>query len=378
MNKRVLLLSDCGSAHTRKWATALAGRGIETGIFSMGKGRGEAWWESCKGITVFTSSVDSRHFSGSVASKLSYLRVLPHLKKVIRTFRPDIVHAHYATSYGLLGRLSGFHPYIISVWGSDVMDFPQRSFLHRFLLKGNLESADAVCATSRVLVDCIRHITRREVHLTPFGIDTGLFTPADRQSGATESPIVAGTVKSLEKVYRIDLILRAFAGLRKDKNLNIRLLLVGGGQQEAELKQLAVSLGVEEDVRFTGKVSMDDVPDYHRQIDIFINVPEYESFGVSVLEAMACGKPVVVSAVGGLTELVEDGKNGILIPSGDQEALESAVLRLATDAELRRRLGEAGRELVAERYELSTCVSRMLQVYEGIPHSKSKRILPEL
>src|SRR5579872_1122148 len=114
MTKRILFLADVNSTHTRKWAESLAERGFEIGVFSL-RNPDNDWLKKYKNIFLLSDSKTSAKTFHEVSLKKSvYLKLLPKLKKAIKEFKPDILHAHYATSYGLLGRLSGFHPFFIS------------------------------------------------------------------------------------------------------------------------------------------------------------------------------------------------------------------------------------------------------------------------
>ena len=143
---RILLLSDTYSEHTEKWALGLASHGIVVGLFSFNKAS-YSWYQNQKNISVLFEPNEKLDTS----SKLSYLKFVGSLKKAIAQFKPDVVHAHYATSYGLIGSLSGFHPFVISAWGTDVMKFPQKNIINKTILKYNLRKADAICATSNTI-----------------------------------------------------------------------------------------------------------------------------------------------------------------------------------------------------------------------------------
>src|SRR5688572_24406093 len=145
---KVLLLSDTYSEHTEKWALGLANAGIEVGLFSFNKASYE--WYNHPGITVFFEP-DKKINAESTLTKLAYLKYVSILKKIIRHFKPDILHAHYASSYGLVGALSGFHPFVLSVWGSDIYDFPRRSKLHKRLIQHNLRKSDMIMSTSHIM-----------------------------------------------------------------------------------------------------------------------------------------------------------------------------------------------------------------------------------
>ena len=154
---RVLFLADGSSIHTKRWVNSLLEKGVTIHLFSLKPVNAADYPDHDFTFTHFNLQ---KRFGG--LSKLSYLKVLPELKKVIRDFKPDILHAHFATSYGLLGALSGFHPFILSVWGSDVFDFPKKSFLHKSILEYNLKKADRILSTSHVMAEETKIYTDKE------------------------------------------------------------------------------------------------------------------------------------------------------------------------------------------------------------------------
>lgn len=366
MPEKILLLSDVNSSHTRKIAIGLAGAGISVGIFSISK-RTQDWFSEFPAITVFDErGLDAQAFHASSAGKLVYLRQVRSLKNIIREFRPQIVHAHYATSYGMIGWLAGFHPYVISAWGSDLLDFPGNG-LKKALLKRILRSADLLMATSRTLEKAVLDIDGRKPLVTPFGVDTEIFRPAPVAPVFPEGTFVFGTVKSLEKVYGTETLIRAFALLReKNPQRKMALLLVGDGTQRAALEELAAGLGAEADIRFQGRIDHSEVASWHNRIGVFMNLSLYESFGVSVLESMACGKPVVVSDTGGLAEIVDQELNGIRIPAGDVQAACAAMQRFLDDPGLAEKMGRAGREKVIREYTWQKTMDLMTGAYRGL------------
>jgi len=362
---RLLLLSEPGSSHTLRWARALADRGLEVQVFGLG-GYDPTPYAGRAGLQVGSAGLE-RGLVGSDEArldKLRYLGVLPRLRRLVAAFRPDVVHAHYATSYGLLGALTGFHPYVLSVWGTDVYEFPRRSPLHRALLRSNLRRADRILSTSHAMARELGRYSRAPVAVTPFGVDLERFRPAPGASLFDPGDLVVGAVKSLDERYGIEHLVRAFHLVRgRLPELPLRLLLVGGGPDEGRLKALVRQLGLVEVTRFTGAVPYDEVPRYQNMLTVAVVVSERESFGVSVIEASACEKPVVVARVGGLPEVVEDGVTGVVVPPRDPERTARALERLLTDAALRRRMGREGRERVRRDYEWGASVDQMLRIY---------------
>ena len=156
---RILLLGDINSPHINKWANSLNDSGVEVGVFSISP------LAEMLSYNLSVEILDNRLRSSSsfsfksAFSKIKYLKLLPTLKKAIKQFNPDILHAHYASSYGLLRSLSGFHPYCVSVWGSDVYDFPNTSPIAKIykvetdylvMTENSIYIVDVQCPTKRI------------------------------------------------------------------------------------------------------------------------------------------------------------------------------------------------------------------------------------
>lgn len=362
---KLLLLADPNSIHTIKWAKSLVKNGIEIIIFGMGDCIAKDY-EDISNLKVKTLNAIVTRKEGALAN-LKYLKSLPSIKQIIKEFEPDIVHAHYATSYGLLGALSGFHPFVLSVWGSDVYSFPFKSPLHKMLLEYNLKKADKVLSTSYEMAKETNLYTDKSIEVTPFGIDTEAFRPMEVESLFAKDDIVIGTIKSLEDVYGIEYLIRAFK-IVSDKYLNLplKLLIVGGGGLEDSLKSLTKELNIEEKTIFTGKVPFEDVTKYHNMLSVYVSVSNSESFGVATIEASSCAKPVVVSNVGGLPEVVENGVSGFIVPPRDPEKTAQAIERLVLDENLRSQIGQNGRKRVEKLYNWEDNVKQMIKIYEEL------------
>jgi glycosyltransferase involved in cell wall biosynthesis len=358
---RVLLLADVASGHTEKWAMGLAQRGIEVGIFSLNKT--EFNWMANEPNVKVLFELKERHVANGISSKITYFSYIPKLKKVIAEFKPDVVHAHYASSYGLLGSLSKFHPFVLSAWGTDVMKFPQESFMNRKIIRFNLKCADAVCATSDTINKCIQDIYPRPVHVIPFGIDFDIFKPDSNLKN--KEHFVVGAVKSLEKVYNIDVLVKAFAGVHS-KHANTRLLIVGDGSERDNLKELVKQLDLNDSVVFTGKVPSKETPNYFNKLNCLVNISQYESFGVSVIEAMACKVPVVVSDTGGLKEIVNNSDMGICVEPGNVEQTSKAVEKIMQDKGFTEKAIDKAYQSVKERFSWEKNLSEQIHVYNSL------------
>lgn len=365
---KLLLLSDANSVHTLKWVDTLIKSNLfEIFIFSLNQVKKEYYTnKDVQTISIFDSPELKKN--ESKINKLKYLIALPKLLKTIKTFQPDIVHAHYASSYGLLGRLSKFHPFIISVWGSDVYTFPNNSLFHKKILKSNLKSADRVIATGNMLAQETQKYTNKKILLTPFGVDTDFFKEQIISNKIfSKDDFVVGTIKSLEPVYGIDYLIKAFAILKnKYRDKSIKLLIVGEGSEKQNLINLANELNVINDVVFTGFIEQKELPDYYNMLDVFVALSLSESFGVAIVEASSCSKPVVVSNVGGLPEVVDHEQTGFVVAEKNENEAAIAIEKLMNDPLLRSTFGKNGRIKVEKCYDWKNNSMSMIDIYRDV------------
>ena len=357
---RVALLGPANSIHLQRWAAALAQRGHALCVISQHRCERELLPASAEVVWL--------PHGGSPG----YFRNALPLRRALMQWRPELLNAHYASGYGTTMALCGFRPTLLSVWGSDVYDFPYQSRFKGRLLRWNLRRATAIASTSHAMAQQVRRLTpeRGQIAVTPFGVDLARFAPY--ASKRVRGRLTIGIVKSLAPKYGVDLLLRAFAGLMQDADVralpdDCRLLIVGDGPQRAALEALARELGIEPRTEFAGAVAHADVPSWLNRLDIYAAPSrlDSESFGVAVIEASACALPVVVSDVGGLPEVVRDEETGLVVPRNDVPALQVALKRLMIDAALRDHLGRCGRAQMEREYEWGHCVDLMERCYAG-------------
>lgn len=358
----IAILSFANAVHTVRWANALHNRGFDCHVISQH----DPSPELLPGV-----QFHRLRFSGH----WGYFSNVFQLRSILKRLKPSLLHVHYAAGYGVLGWLSWFHPRIVSVWGADVYVTPYESRVNRWLITKSIISADHICSTSEVMATQTRRLlsAQREISVTPFGVDMRRFAPAAPRVDA--DTIYIGTVKSMDTKYGIDTLLKGFALVRQQLQgpeskigERLRLRIYGGGPKLEEYRSLADTLGIGGMTEFSGQIPHDDVPNALRSLDVYVAVSRChsESFGVAIIEASACGLPVVVSDVGGLPEVVHHNSTGIIIPPEDPAALAGALTQLVLDADLRGRLGEAGRAWVLQEYEWNDNVDRMLKVYSHV------------
>jgi len=356
MKKKILILSDVNSAHTEKWVCALLANNFEIYLFSLRKSK-TTWYEN---LSDFQYSIQEKNNSTSLTSKLIYFKAVPKIKQIIKTFKPDFVHAHYASSYGLLGALSGFTPFYISVWGSDVYDFPQKSIVTELALKYVFKKASKIFSTGDVMAEEIGKYTDKKIEIVSFGVDVNKFQPI--KQGKVSKCIQIGVIKSLEYIYGIDILIKAISEVVQSHQ-NVRLRIVGGGRLLSEYKQMVLDLNLSEYVVFVGKVPYDRVVEEYQKLDVFVNPSRFESFGVSILEASSCGLPVIATRAGGQVELVNENETGLLVEPESAAKLADAMNQLINEEDVRVNMGFKGREFVVRNYTLKSSILSMVSHY---------------
>ena len=356
---KICYLADINSAHTHKWLNYFKNKGYDIHVISLGNGEYEGVNVHCLDVT------DNVMKKASDKNKLQYIKKIKRVKELVNEIKPDILHAHYATSYGLLGALADYHPYIISAWGSDVYDFPVKSPVHKMMLKYNLKKADYIFSTSNVMKEETQKYTNKNIEVTPFGVDINRFVPRRTE----KDEVVIGTIKTLEEKYGIQYLVKAFAQL-KDRNpdMNLKLRIGGKGSQEDYLKGLCRDLKIYNDVTFLGFVNPDDVVKEFQNFDIavFPSTLDSESFGVAAVEAESCGTPIVVSEVGGLMESTKPGITSLVAKKASVEDLRDKIDILVKDKELRLKMGAAARKFVEDNYNLEDNFAYVDKLYKEI------------
>lgn len=360
----ILILANPEDPHTLKWVKGVASRNIRIVLFGL-NAFDHALYIDFQHVTCYDGGLPRSFIKSSLGGvkKVKYLGVLRRLQKIIQKEKPDLIHAHYASSYGILGALLNRKPFFLSVWGGDVYVFPKKSWIHKQMFRFVLKRATRIFSTSKTMKQEIQHYTSRTIHVIPFGIPLDQFQPTQKTS-ATDT-LTIGTVKKLHPVYGIDTLIRAFYELQEHvSDTRVLLRIVGDGPVRKELEQLVHELQLEQRVQFDGEVHPDEVPGILQEMDIFSTLSRVESFGVSVIEASAIGLPVVVSDTGGLPEVVRDGKTGFVVEQGNSQKAADALLKLVMDGELRKQMGQNGRAWVESKYDWEKNLGQMIEHYE--------------
>mgnify|MGYP006291416743 CR=1 FL=1 len=358
---KITFLAGGSSIHTVRWVNAMSVRGHDVSLITIHK----------EGLNNFNKKVQI--YTLPIKNNLGYYLNHPIAKRIVNKIKPDIINTHYASGYGTLSRLINYKPTLLSVWGSDVYDFPYQSRMKKNILTKNLKSATEIASTSHAMKEQTeKFINNKTIHVTPFGINLNKFKPFNKKDNS--QTINIGIIKTLTKKYGIKYLIKAVRILlnkldsenRFSLKEKIRLTIVGDGEEKEYLINLTKKLEIDDITDFVGRIPYNQVSEYLNSFDIFCVPSLQESFGVAAVEASACGLPVIASNVGGLPEVIEDGVTGYIIPPKDAEKLSDKLYDLVIDKEKRKCLGERGYDRVKRLYDWNKNVDKMEEIYRSL------------
>jgi glycosyltransferase involved in cell wall biosynthesis len=301
------------------------------------------------------------------------LRELPRLaidlRRVLREVEPDLVHAGPIHTAGLLAALSGFHPLVSMSWGSDLLLDADKNRWNRRATGKTLRHSDVMVGDCEVVKRKAMAFGFPEERIVtfPWGVDLAQFSPGEdsglRARAGWEDAFVLLHTRSWEPLYGVDAFAKAFAMAARERP-ELRLFLLGNGSLAGEVRQTFMGGGVMERVHFSGQVKYADLPKYYRAADLYVSASHCDGSSVSLMEALACGKPALVSDIAGNREWVRPGEQGWLFPDGDVGALAEGIVRAVEQRETLAEIGRKSRKLAEERANWKENVKSLFAAYE--------------
>ena len=289
------------------------------------------------------------------------------LRRVIKKISPDIIQAGPIQRTAFLVALTGFQPLVSMSWGYDLLIDAKRNSFWRWATSYTLKRSAALigdCDTIRR--EAIRYgMNSKHIITFPWGIDLEHFSPAEENDDQLSSdkdrpPFNILSTRSWEPIYGTDTIAKAFVKV-SHKRPDIRLTMLGNGSQAGMLHQTFMRSGLLVDhtgsqgaactnrVIFPGQISFQELPRYYRSADLYISASHSDGTSISLLEAMACGCPVLVSDIPGNKEWVAPEQNGWLFPEGDADALAEKIIHAIDQRERLNQMGKSARQITEER-----------------------------
>ena len=358
---KICYLANAQSIHTQRWAKHFTTRGHDDAVVSFQFGEIE-------GVrTICLSSAVS-------VSPFNIVRLLPKMRRIIREINPDILHAHYATSYGLTGALTGRSPLIITAWGSDVLIMPEKSWIYRQMIRFSLSRADLITSMAQHMTNHLikKGYARADKIITlPFGVDTGIFNLDHRTANHGMKPSIVISTRHLDHGYDVDIFIRAIPKILHSHE-DVRFVIVGDGPIRTQLEQLAVSLGIIDSVEFRGQISHQEMPKLLGQCDVFVTTSPSDGNNISLNEAMACGTFPVATDIPANRAWIEDHRNGLLFSCHDIDQLANMIIEALRQPEWRQASMAMNLEIVQNQASWSQSMAEMEGHYFRLLHEKRK------
>ena len=299
---------------------------------------------------------------GLYAYGTSFLRSIL-LRRYLNMTRPDVLISSWALSYGFYGGLSNYSPNILLVWGSDVLVAP-KLFPFRFMAKYSLKKASAVVLDSDVQEKACIALGCDPKKIVKFPwVDLQLIlsniekNADDKRRNADkfreklgwheDDPVIIST-RHHEPIYNMECLMQAVPSVVEEVP-TARFLILGEGSLTEKLKKSAATMGVSANVKFLGRVPFSEIPKYLEMADIYVSTSLSDGTSASLIEAMACKLPVIVTDIPGNREWIIDRSNGLLFPIQDHKSLAENIVKLFKDDASRKSLGKKAYETVMEK-----------------------------
>jgi len=292
-----------------------------------------------------------------------------HFNKIVKSFKPDIVHTGYIWQVGVLAAYAGVHPHLSMPWGSDVLVEPDKNFLIKKFARKVLTTADhiqcdAEFVKERIIADY--SVAPDKITVFPWGIDLDLFKPAERNAARIKINIDSGKFviifnRNLEEVYGINCMLNAFLKFSKDKD-DVILLVVSNGSLKDEVISFVSKYRLYDKIRLIGNVVNAEMPVYLNCSDVYLSTSLSDGTSLSLLEALACGNGIVVTDVPAIKEWVT-GKNGILAERNNPGKIAEALEIYYSNRLLIKQHGEKNIMIAKQRADWDKNYLKLKEIY---------------
>ena len=355
---RICVIGDATSTHIQRWVSWFASHGHEVHLISD---------KAVEREDVTLHQIASENGTGT-----NFVKKIVQTRNIVRTIEPDILNAHYLFGYGVFGAFTGFHPFVASTWGSDILKDMVDSPLKKRLIKYAIKRADVVHVETGMSRKIIKGVVkkRKDILLVPFGVDSRLFSPGKTEGrireryGINDEPVVIST-RNLRPIYDVETLIRAVPMVVRE-NPGAKFIVAGSGEFERDLRKLSTRLQVDGSVHFVGNVDHDLLPQYLAESDVYVSTSLSDTISVSLLEAMSCGVVPVVTDIEGNREIIDHGVNGLLFERKNAKALSEGILKYLDDPESRRRTIELNRKTIEEKFEWEKCMARVENKFNGL------------
>jgi glycosyltransferase involved in cell wall biosynthesis len=291
-------------------------------------------------------------------------RLIVDFRRLVKEIKPDLIHAGPIQTCAFIAVLSGFRPILSMSWGFDLMKDVDRGRGWRFATDFTLRRSAFFTSDANVTSDkAVSHgMAPDRTIVFPWGVDLDHFSPATEKTEPRGFTVFCN--RSWEPNYGVDVLARAFVNVARQKP-EVSLLLLGGGSQGPAIRQILSSGGVLDQVTFAGQIPQKELPRFYRMADLYVSPSHVDGSSVSLMEALACALPCLVSDIPANKEWVFEAENGWLFPDGDADALAVKILAAMENRASLPLIGKNARNTAEERADWKKNFKKLLQAYES-------------
>lgn len=305
--------------------------------------------------------------------KLFTFQVGFHLRQLLNKLKPDVLHTNFLHYEGFCGALSGFRPVISMPWGSDILLNPRKSRFDMLAAKYTLKRADMIacdCEVVKGLIMKLAGFPGERIEIFPCGVELNIFFPSDsgreiRERFNWQNKLILIMNRNFKEVYGVEYFIEALPYIFENYP-EVRVFLIGDGPDKNKYRKRIEELGLKEFIWMIGHINEKEMAKFLNASDIYISTSLSDGTSVSLLEAMACRLPVVVSDVPANLEWVKNSVNGFVVPRKDSAAIGKAILDLLNDKKLREIFGDRNLIIAKKRADWDKNYEKLESMYKKI------------
>jgi len=312
--------------------------------------------------------------------KFAYPLRIWNIRKAVKEIDPDILHAHYTSHFGVYGALTGFHPFIVSVCGSDVLRDPKESRIRRYGVSYALKKADCITTTAEFMKGYLVKtfgLSQDKILRVPWGIDLEVFHQGyekevrtlKRALGIKAGVPVMLSNRHMAPQYEIESIIDAIPHVLKSHPDAIFIFIRGSGSSEFESKMRAKAekLEVANNTRFISKFTTPkEMAIYSNMADVFLSIPKTDQFGSSVMDGMACGCIPIVSDIKVYHQYLRDGVNALFVNPENPREIAEKITYSIEHSKIKDGFYAINRKIIEEKEDSNKNAEKMEELYKNL------------
>jgi glycosyltransferase involved in cell wall biosynthesis len=370
---RVLYFTRSDSPHDQRFIKAIAANGHEVFVLRLQP------LEDSSGTQPGVTEIEWQG-SPKRVGLVEITRIVPQVRKIIKNIHPDVIHAGPIQGPAYLAALAGAKPLLSMSWGYDMLMIAGRNSLTKGITRFTLRRSQMLVADCQAVVDKALSFGMKNTRIVkfPWGVELDSFSPQRGEMDAKalrarlgweDAFIVLGS-RTWEPKYGMTVLAEAFVQAASQEP-RLRLILLGKGSQEATIRSILEEGEVMDRVLFGGMVKQADLPGYYCAADLYVSPSHVDGSSISLLEALACGRPVAVSDIPGNQEWIEQDQTGRLFDDYDPEALTKAIIEAVHSTRLEE-MGVNARKLAERKADWQNSVRLLMETYKKLAQEVSQ------